>query len=126
MKTKGVALLKVAEPQKISKAYCGMCVTLINKNRGITVTDESGSYLGVLPDDTAHRLIRLIKGGNRYLAFIKSIKVNGISLLIREVYRSSRFKNQPSFLEYYKGSTSPEIIVLQNNAPEEVTYEEDQ
>ena len=126
-KTKVVALLKVAEPQKISKAYCGMCVTLISKNRGITVTDENGSYLGVLPDDTAHRLIRLIKGGNRYLAFIKSIKVNGMSILIREVYRSPRFKNQPSFLEYYKGSSSPEIIVLQNNTlEEEVIYEEDQ
>lgn len=126
-KTKVVALLKVAEPQKISKAYCGMSVTLISKNRGVTVTDENESYLGVLPDDTAHRLIGLIKGGNRYMAFIKSIKVNGISILIREVYRSSRFKNQPSFLEYYKGSTSSEMIVLQNNTlEEEVIYEEDQ
>lgn len=126
-KTKVVALLKVAEPQKISKAYCGMCVNLNSKNRGITVTDENGSYLGVLPDDTAHRLIRLLRGGNKYMAFIKSIKVNGISILIREVYRSSKFKNQPSFLEYYKGSPSPEIIVLQNNTQEEeAIYEEDQ
>ena len=125
-KTKVVSLLKVAEPQKISKAYCGMCVNLINKNRGITITDEGGSYLGVLPDDTAHRLIKLIKGGNRYLAFIKSIKVNGIAILIREVHRSSRFKNQPSFLEYYSNSPSQETIVLSSSAEDTIIYDEDQ
>ena len=125
-KTKVISLLKVAEPQKISKAYCGMSVELISKNRGITILDENGGYLGELPDDTAHRLIKLIKGGNRYLAFIKSIRVNGIAILIREIYRAARFKNQPSFLEYYSDPPSPTIIILPNNTEEEVSYEEDQ
>ncbi|TSC66299.1 MAG: TPR protein, partial [Microgenomates group bacterium Gr01-1014_80] len=97
--------------------------------RGITVTDPEGSYLGVLPDDTAHQLIRLTKGGNRYLAFIKSIRVNGVSILVRETRRSSRFKNQPSFLEYSNSTqASPDILVLRKHeAPEEdPIYEEDQ
>lgn len=125
-KTKVISLLKVAEPQKISKAYCGMCVELVCKNRGITVLDENGNYLGVLPDDTAHRLIKLIKGGNKYLAFIKSIRVNGIAILIRETHRAARFKNQPSFLDYYTDSPSPSVIILPNNTEEEVNFEEDQ
>jgi len=127
-KTKVVSLIKVAEPQKLSKAYCGMGVELSFKNRGITITDEFGGYLGVLPDDIAHRLIRMVKGGNRYSAFIKSIKVNGISILIRETYRASRFKNQPSFLEF-SNSYSPEIIhTLNTNSikDEDPIYEEDQ
>lgn len=125
-KTKVVSLLKVAEPQKISQTYCGMCVEIIIKNRGITILDENANYLGVLPDDTAHRLIKLMKGGNRYLAFIKSIRVNGIAILIREVHRSSRFKNQPSFLEYYSNSPSPDIAILRNSPEEEIIYDEDQ
>ncbi|TSC66488.1 MAG: TPR domain-containing protein [Microgenomates group bacterium Gr01-1014_80] len=127
-KTKVVALLKVAEPQKLSKAYCGMGVEMVIKNRGITITDPEGSYLGVLPDDTAHQLIRLTKGGNRYLAFIKSIRVNGLSLLVRETRRSSKFKNQPSFLEYSSSTRSSDVLILRNHeAPEEdPIYEEDQ
>ncbi len=127
-KTKVVALLKVAEPQKLSKAYCGMSVEMVIKNRGITITDPVGSYLGVLPDDTAHQLIRLTKGGNRYLALIKSIRVNGVAILVRETHRAPRFKNQPSFLEYSNISQTSDILVLKNpEAPEEdPIYEEDQ
>lgn len=125
-KSKVVSLLKVAEPQKLSKTYCGMDVELVSKNRGITITDTMGSYLGVLPDDMAHQLIRLIKGGNRYSALVKSIKVNGVSILIREIHRSSRFKNQPSFLEYSSTSETRDIPIVRVEQEEEIIYEEDQ
>lgn len=105
-KTKVVALLKVAEPAKLSQIYCGMPVNLLIKQRGVTATDEEGNYLGVLPDDLAHNLIRLVKGGNKYSAYVKSVRVNGVSLMIREVKRSGRFKNQPSFLDFSTISAS--------------------
>lgn len=98
-KTKVVSLMKVAEPQKLSHIFCGMKVELVLKNRGITIVDQGGSYLGVLPDDISYRLIRLLKGGNKYELFIKAIKVNGLAVLIKETYRSKRFRNQASFLE---------------------------
>lgn len=98
-KTKIVSLLKVAEPQKLSLLSPGLPVNLVKKNRGISVTDQSGEYLGVLPDDLAHHLLRLIGGGNKYHALIKTIKLNALSILIREIFRSSRFRNQPSFLD---------------------------
>ncbi len=98
-KTKIVNLLKVAEPQKLSKAFCGMAVAMVIKNRKIIVVDNDGDYLGVMPDDTNHHLLRLLRGGNKYELFIKSIRVNGLAVLIKETYRSKRFKNQPSFLE---------------------------
>ncbi|MBI2018613.1 tetratricopeptide repeat protein [Candidatus Daviesbacteria bacterium] len=97
-KTKVVSLLKVAEPQKLSQTFCGMKVEIVIKNRKITITDFEGKYLGVLPDDVSYHLLRLIKGGNKYELFIKSIKVNGLAVLIRETFRSKRFKNQASFL----------------------------
>lgn len=99
-KTKMVSLLKVAEPQKLSQAYCGMKVEMVIKNRRITIVDAEENYLGVLPDDLSHQLLRLTKGGNKYDLFIKSISVNSLSVIIKETFRSKRFKNQPSFLEY--------------------------
>lgn len=127
-RTKVVNLLKVAEPQKLSLAYCGMLVDLVVKNRGVTVCDSEGSYLGVLPDDTAHQIIRLIKGGNKYQSIIKSIKVNGLSILIREVFRSRKFRNQPSFLESAAALPPLEVVSALNNAEmsdEELSLEEE-
>lgn len=98
-KTKVVNLLNVAEPQKLSLIFCGMKVEVVIKNRKITITDAGGKYLGVLPDDISYHLLRLIKGGNKYELFIKSIRVNSLSVLIKEIYRSKKFKNQSSFLE---------------------------
>lgn len=109
-KTKIVTLLKVAEPQKLSQLCCGMLVEMALKNRKITVIDQNGIYLGVLPDDVSHNLVRFIKGGNKYEAYIKSVKVNGLSILVRETFRSKRFKNQPSFLDYHAPLPSKDII----------------
>ena len=98
-KTKVVTLLKVAEPQRLSNLYPGMPVTLVSKNRGLSVLDSTNLYLGILPDDTAFLLIKLMKGGNRYEAFIRSVRVNGLSIMIRESFRAARFKNRPSFVD---------------------------
>ena len=96
--TRVVNLTKVAEPKKILMLSSGQLVNLVEKNRGISVTDHNNQYLGALPDDTAHHLRRLIQGGNKYQALVKSVKSNGIALLIREMHRSKKFKNQASFL----------------------------
>ncbi len=105
--TKAVTLLKVAEPQKLLRLYAGDLVNLVTKNRGITVTDSDNNYLGVLPDDISHLLLKLIKGGNRYQALIKSVKQSNLTILIREIFRSRRFKNQPSFLDNSYAFTFP-------------------
>lgn len=124
-KTRLVTLLKLAEPHKLSLLSPGNPVNLIIKNRGIGVTDQNGEYLGVLPDDLSHRLTKLINGGNKYQAFIKSIKFNSLSILIKEVFRSSRFKNQPSFLESTNviQAYSSDHIIVPNESEDEVVEE---
>lgn len=97
--TKLVNLVKVAEPQKLLTLSAGTLVNLNPKNRGITISDNNGTYLGALPDDVAHNLLKFLSGGNKYQSFIKSIKSNGITILIREIFRSKKFKNQASFLD---------------------------
>lgn len=128
-KTKLVNLLKVAEPQKLSKAFCGMKVDMVIKNRKITIVDSNANYLGVLPDDICHHLLRLLRGGNKYDLFIKSIRVNTLSVLIKETHRSKRFKNQPSFLENSNATLTSEIFTSldnQNETEEELAEGEEE
>lgn len=126
-KTKMVNLLKVAEPQKLSHAFCGMKVEMVVKNRKITIIDQSGNYLGVLPDDISHHLTRLFKGGNKYDLFIKSVRVNSLSVLIKETFRSKRFKNQPSFLEHSQSGPATNILtILDTNNDEDTEGSEEE
>lgn len=120
-KTKVVSLLKVAEPQKLSQMYPGIVVEMVIKNRGVAITHR-GIYLGVLPDDLAHQIIKLTKGGNKYQVFIKAVRVNGLSVLIKEVFRSKKFKNQPSFLESAQNITAD--IYTSKNLDEETEEEQ--
>jgi tetratricopeptide (TPR) repeat protein len=126
-KTKVVNLMKVAEPQKLSMLDCGVEVQLILKKNGITVTDMDDEYLGVLPDDLSHHMQRLIEGGNKYQSFIKTTKTNSLTILIRELHRSARFKNQPSFLDSVAATTysSDHINLKDEDAVMEEDLEED-
>lgn len=125
-KTKMVNLLNVAEPQRLVATFCGMKVEMAVKNRKITIIDSNGNYLGVLPDDISHHLVRLSKGGNKYELFVKSVKVNSLSVIIKETFRSKKFKNQPSFLEYSNSSATTDIITsLDTAGTEEETEEEE-
>lgn len=127
-RTKIVSLIKVAEPQKISRTYCGMPVDMIVKSRKLTVLNKEGIYLGVIPDDISFHLLKLIKGKNRYEVYIKAVKFNGLTVLIREVFRSKRFRNQPSFLEHQTLKTSSDLIhsLEDDSEPEEDTEPEEQ
>lgn len=109
-RTKLVNLLKVAEPQKLSLSYPGMPLEMVIKNHKITIMDQVNTYLGILPDDLSHRLLKLLKGGNKYQAYIKSVRPNGLTVLIRESFRSKKFKNQPSFPEQQSSSNNTTII----------------
>lgn len=128
-KTKLATLLKVAEPHRLSRLSPGMSVNLVLKNRVVVVTSLTNDYIGALPDDLSMRLIKMIKGGNKYQALIKNIKTNGVAILIREVFRSSKFKNQPSFLDSLAGThaiSSDHIVIpldIDEPSPSEVEEE---
>lgn len=125
-RTKLVSLIKVAEPQRLSNVSCGMEVLMAIKNRGIAVTDMDNNYLGVLPDDTAFQIVRLIKGGNKFQTIVKAVKVNGLTVMIREIFRASKFRNQPSFLE--TGYIGAEVLptMAKDETEEEILSEEEE
>lgn len=97
-KTKIVDLINLAQAEVLLKLKTGQAVNLSIKRLKIFVHGETNSYIGVLPDDIGKRLIKFINGGNKYEAFVKSAKHNGVSVFIRELKRASRFREIPSFL----------------------------
>lgn len=96
-KTKTIKLIKLASAEVLSELSNGQSVKLEPRKRTISATTEDNIYLGTIPDDLSLRLIKLIKGGNRYQAFVKAIDRKNLEIFIREVFRSKRFHNLPSF-----------------------------
>lgn len=96
-KTKVIELINLAEPKTILGLMIGESLVLHIKRLKIFILDEGKQYLGMLPDDIGKRLIKFIKGGNKYQAFVKATESHRASIFIKEVSRANRFKNQPSF-----------------------------
>lgn len=97
-KTKIIELVNVAQPKIVSGLITGQVLNLIVKRLKVFIEDQK-QYIGVLPDDVGKRLIKFIKGGSIYEAYVKSANSNRVVVFLREVKMAPRFKNQPSFLE---------------------------
>lgn len=97
-KTKVIELVNIAESKTLSHLITGESINLTIKRLKIFVLDRNNQYVGILPEDIGKRLIKFIKGGNMYQACIKSIEKNKVIIFIKEAKRSTRFKNQPSFI----------------------------
>lgn len=96
-RTKIISLLNLAAPNILAILNCGEKLSMNLKKHGICITTEDGNYLGALPDDLAHRLLAYIAGGNKYSVFVKYATTKNLTVFIRELERSVKFENQPSF-----------------------------
>ncbi len=108
-KTKVVDLVNVAQAKVIENLSSGQSLTLSVKRLKIFVSEQN-QYIGVLPDDIARRLIKFIRGGCTYEAYVKSANAHKVTVFIKETKKASRFKDQLSFttlseshLEFDKG-----------------------
>lgn len=96
--TKLVTLVNIAPAKTLLGLNYGDVIVLTPKRHTIIVSDQSDRYLGALPDDIAHRLLFLLKGGNTYEGYIKSISRNIVAVFIKETLRAKKFHNTPSFI----------------------------
>lgn len=96
-KTKVVNLVNLAPTSILLHLCCGNQTNLLIRRHSVAVTDGNGAYLGALPDDLSTKLIKRISAGNRYETFIKTVSKNCLAVFVREIYRSAKFKNQPTF-----------------------------
>lgn len=96
-KTKIVELINVAQPTLVATLNIGQSLVISIKRSKIFIKDKTLQYIGVLPDDIGKRIIKFIKGGNGYEAYVKSANNHQVIIFIREVKRATKFKDQPSF-----------------------------
>mgnify|MGYP001566837059 CR=1 FL=1 len=97
-KTKIVELINIAQPTIINSLHTGQNLKLSIKRLKIFMLTEDSKYIGVLPDNISKRLIKFMKAGNIYEAYVKSALDHHIIVFIKEVKRVTKFKDQPSFL----------------------------
>jgi hypothetical protein len=103
-KTITVSLGSLASPKTLSGLNCGDLLFLKPKKHQISVTDRNNIYLGKLPDILAMRLLRLLKGGNRYIAYTKSVERHHLKIFIRETQRAKRLEHMTSFPQDENGN----------------------
>ncbi len=96
-KTKVVDLVNTAPQDILMTLRTGQTLELSVKRLKVFVS-QGKKYVGALPDDIGNRLIKFMTGGNKYEAFVKSAGTNGVTIFIRELKRSTKFKDQPSFV----------------------------
>ncbi|MBM3205403.1 tetratricopeptide repeat protein [Candidatus Shapirobacteria bacterium] len=96
-RTKLVRLTRLASPSVLAQLDSGDAVFFLIKKRLVSVLDEQENYLGAIPEDLSQRLIKFIKGGNQYQAFVKSVDHQRLEIFIREVSRGKKFASIPSF-----------------------------
>ncbi len=120
-KTKVVELVNTADKKVITPLRNGENLILHVKRMKIFVLDNQKQYIGMLPDDIGNRLIKFITGGNIYEAYVKTVHNNKVIIMLKEVKRASRFKNQPSFisLDKSKFSIDSKVSVNKNKADNE-------
>jgi tetratricopeptide (TPR) repeat protein len=80
-----------------SKVAAGDVAELKIEGDGIVAETSRGVRLGLLEAKLARRLIKFMRGGNRYQAGITSCDGNAVKLIVRETYQDPRFAGKPSF-----------------------------
>nr|MBI5455894.1 tetratricopeptide repeat protein [Candidatus Levybacteria bacterium] len=95
-KTKVVELVNIAQPRFVENLRTGQSVELSVKRLKIFVSEDK-QYIGVLPDDIAKRLIKFMKNGCVYEAYIKSANQHRVTVFIKELKKTAKYKEHPSF-----------------------------
>jgi hypothetical protein len=72
-------------------------VHLKARKQHLIVTNEDGKHLGEVEPRQGLRLIKLMRGGNRYDAAILNVEDGKVQVLIKEVYQHPSQVGRPSF-----------------------------
>ena len=92
-----VNLHSVAPVEVLAKMGFGDQVHLKAKKQRLIVTSEDGEYLGEMEPRQGLRLIKLMRGGNRFDAAILNVEEDKVQVIIKEIYQHPSQVGHPSF-----------------------------
>lgn len=128
--TKTIALIRPGDPQILIHTRAGDPVNVVAREHSVCITNRTNHYLGRLSDDLASRLGNFIKGGNKYQAWIRSIEGQSVKIFIKEIHRSQKLANIPSFplteKLSYAAFTPPELVHEEKPDVSATEFQEDE
>jgi hypothetical protein len=83
----GVTVIRDVAKETVARLTAGDEVYLKPGEELISVEDANGDAIGALEPKLALRLLRMIDGGNKYAAGVKSLGASDVELIIKETYR---------------------------------------
>lgn len=99
-KTKIVSLINLCEPTTLAQLDAGDSVNLVPRMHKVAITTPTDLYIGRLPDDLANRVIYLVRCGNEYETYIKSVTEIDVKVFIKETKKSESIGQTHSFPLY--------------------------
>jgi hypothetical protein len=92
-----ITLLEGASADICSKVAAGDVAELKVDGDSIVAETSRGVKLGTLEAKLARRLIKFMRGGNRYQGGVTACDGNTVKLIVRETYQDPKFAGKPSF-----------------------------
>jgi ribosomal protein L29 len=92
-----ITLLEGGSPEICSKVAAGDVAELVVDGDSIVAETSRGVKLGTLEPKLARRLIKFMRGGNRYQGGVTACDGNTVKLIVRETYQDPKFAGKPSF-----------------------------
>jgi len=117
-----VNLYQLAPPEILARVVAGDRVYLKIDGVNLIVGNGRGEYLGQVEPRHGQRLIKLMKGGNKYSVAITSSAEDKITVIIREVYQDPSQAGQLSFPS--RGFEEPRPYISDRAIKNELEYEE--
>jgi hypothetical protein len=93
----GTAVLTRPAPQVAARMTAGDEVLLRYQNNTLVVESGQGEYLGEIEPKLGRRLIKLMEGGNRYVAAIATLKGEDVRVIIKETFQDPSQAGKLSF-----------------------------
>jgi hypothetical protein len=92
-----ITALEGASADICSKVAAGDVAELKVDGDSIVAETSRGVKLGTLEAKLARRLIKFMRGGNRYQGGVTACDGNTVKLIVRETYQDPKFVGKPSF-----------------------------
>jgi hypothetical protein len=126
-KTKIVELMHLGSAETIGELDSGDEVKHNCTAHRVSITTNSGKYVGRLADDLSARLRKLVQLGYEYSMFLKSVDKSEIKVFIKEIKRPAKLSDMPSFPSEkinYIAFTAPELVHDNEGSSDEVENSE--
>ena len=95
-KSKVVPLVSQGEPKVFSLLNIGEPVDLAPSKHKVKII-KNKTFIGYLPDNISHRLLKLLASGYKYKSVMKSVNPKTPQVFIQEIHSSKKLHGIPSF-----------------------------